>query len=57
MSDEANNQPIETAQTLPGLWEHWCEHPNCKRWGSFGEAHGKETHWYCGEHAEGRSAP
>ncbi|PWE56396.1 hypothetical protein DEM27_08335 [Metarhizobium album] len=35
----------------PVLWEHWCEHPGCKAWGSLGYdvGHG-ESRWYCFEH-------
>jgi hypothetical protein len=36
-----------------GIWDHWCKHPGYEKWGCFGEPHGKETRWYCGEHSEG----
>lgn len=31
--------------------EHWCQHPGCSRWGSFGY-HAPKTpdRWFCGEH-------
>jgi hypothetical protein len=34
--------------------EHWCEHPGCKAWGSFGYAIKTTTRWYCGAHREKR---
>jgi len=49
MSEETS--PAEEPIRAPtGIIEHWCEYPGCKKWGSFGEPHGKETLWYCGEH-------
>lgn len=30
--------------------DHWCEHPGCKKWGSFGFTGRYGTEWYCGEH-------
>lgn len=51
--------PAEAKSTIPsGLWEHWCEHPGCAAWGSFGFTRGKShpIHWYCQEHrAEGKA--
>ncbi|ATB03120.1 hypothetical protein BWO90_12015 (plasmid) [Sinorhizobium meliloti] len=30
---------------------HYCEHPGCKKWGSFGFAVGRgEPNWFCSEH-------
>ena len=31
---------------------HWCEHPGCKRWGSFGfsRSKGEKSTWHCIEH-------
>lgn len=31
---------------------HWCEHPGCSRWGSYGYAATRdaETRWYCPPH-------
>lgn len=31
--------------------DHWCQHPGCKKWGSFGYDRGKgATDWWCMEH-------
>ncbi|MHC1549376.1 hypothetical protein [Phyllobacterium sp. K27] len=30
--------------------EHWCDHPGCKAWGSFGFTGRYGISWYCGEH-------
>lgn len=33
------------------LFEHWCDAPACKAWGSFGYDRGRgRTDWYCFEH-------
>ena len=31
---------------------HWCEHPGCKQWGSFGFSRSKadQAAWHCLEH-------
>jgi hypothetical protein len=51
LSDEPG--PAEEPVRVPtGLFTHYCEHPGCGKWGSFGEPYGKETRWYCGEHRE-----
>lgn len=36
-----------------GVVDHWCEHPGCKRWGSFGYTYRDRMLWYCGEHRHG----
>ncbi|WP_287083685.1 hypothetical protein [Mesorhizobium sp.] len=47
MSDEAGS----SARKESVHHEHWCEHPGCKRWGSFGFAAGKaEPRWFGMEH-------
>ncbi|WP_325052642.1 hypothetical protein [Sinorhizobium meliloti] len=47
MSDEAGS----TGRKETALHQHWCEHPGCKKWGSFGFAAGKaEPRWFCMEH-------
>lgn len=33
-----------------GVIEHWCEHPGCRRWGSFGLPYRDRVIWLCGEH-------
>lgn len=35
---------------MPGIVEHWCMHPGCKAWGSFGFAGRYGVEWYCGKH-------
>lgn len=42
--------PEHAGRAESGIHEHWCEHPGCKRWGSFGFAAGRETKWFCGAH-------
>jgi hypothetical protein len=35
----------------PVHFEHWCDHPGCTKWGSFGkERNHSETEWRCMEH-------
>ncbi|WP_164833314.1 hypothetical protein [Sinorhizobium meliloti] len=47
MSDEAGASTFK--ETV--VYEHWCEHAGCKKWGSLGFALGKEEpRWFCGEH-------
>jgi len=49
MSDDPS--PAKEPIRVPaGIITHGCEKPGCERWGSFGEPHGKETRWFCGEH-------
>jgi hypothetical protein len=33
-----------------GLFEHYCMHPGCKSWGSFGFDKRDGLEWYCSEH-------
>ncbi len=48
MSDET---PTPTNSASANLYEHYCEHPDCKKWGGLGYDIGKgETRWYCFEH-------
>lgn len=40
-----------TAPKAPVHFEHYCEHPGCERWGSFGKERGRGvTEWRCGRH-------
>ena len=56
MSDEPIRLPPpspypEHMEKAPaGLFEHYCMHPGCAAWGSFGfeKRYGQE--WYCSEH-------
>ena len=35
-----------------GIYEHFCEHLGCGKWGGGGRSHGKfEIEWFCYEHA------
>ena len=52
MSDEPFPSAEEPTRVPHSLFTHYCEHPGCARWGSFGEPHGKETRWFCGEHRQ-----
>jgi len=41
----------DTPRSAPGINEHWCEHPGCRRWGGRGYARGKaQMVWFCFEH-------
>ena len=43
----------DQTKTGDGVHEnHWCEHPGCKRWGSFGfsRSKGDQPVWHCIEH-------
>ncbi len=56
MSDEPIKLPNAPTAAPAGIYEHYCEHPGCKRWGGWGFAATKSTppRWYCSEHkAEG----
>lgn len=47
MSDEIEGSKKDTGIHV----EHWCQHPGCKKWGSFGYDRGKgSADWWCGEH-------
>ncbi|MDX0966464.1 hypothetical protein GOL81_25220 [Sinorhizobium medicae] len=40
---------MSKAQADPCVF--YCEHPGCKKWGSFGFAVGRgEPNWFCSEH-------
>lgn len=40
-----------THPAAPVHFEHWCEHPGCKKWGGLGFGKGNQTmRWWCGEH-------
>ena len=43
------------ARNPNGIYEHYCEHPGCEKWGGWGYAVGRSApHWFCYEHrAEG----
>lgn len=47
MSDEKSN-----GQKAASIHEeHWCQHPGCQRWVSFGYDRGKGAiDWWCAEH-------
>ncbi|MDX0014814.1 hypothetical protein GOB19_17360 [Sinorhizobium meliloti] len=47
MSDEQGAKPHYES----GPYVHYCEHPGCTKWGSFGFAVGRsEPNWFCSEH-------
>ncbi|MDX3973322.1 hypothetical protein [Shinella sp.] len=39
-------------KTPAGIYEHWCEHAGCKKWGGFGFSAGKSApmRWWCWAH-------
>jgi len=44
---------VEEVIALPahkGIYEHWCRHTDCKRWGSFGYERGFGTAWFWSGH-------
>jgi hypothetical protein len=46
MSDDRMIHP-----NSPVHFEHWCGHPGCAKWGSFGKERGPAiTEWRCMEH-------
>jgi hypothetical protein len=47
---------IEARQAPAGVWEHWCQHEDCKKWGSFGFSTRHGPVWFCGEHREAGEA-
>ncbi len=47
MDDDLSSGRRETSV----LFEHWCDEPGCKAFGSLGYDIGKdETRWFCFEH-------
>lgn len=50
MSDDPHRGPANENHPSGRHPDHWCEHPGCKRWGSFGVPVHGEPHWFCGEH-------
>jgi hypothetical protein len=51
MGDEFRPSAEIIAQRPTGLFEHYCEHPGCKEWGSWGYARTKQdTRWFCYSH-------
>lgn len=57
MSDEPIKRPAgAVAATRSRIYEHWCEHAGCSKWGGWGFGRRKDepVHWFCGDHrAEG----
>lgn len=51
MSDDPLS-PRPAGSTPAGLYEHWCEHPGCTKWGGLGYTRNKVIHWFCGEHKD-----
>jgi hypothetical protein len=35
-----------------GIYEHYCEHPDCSKWGSRGFMLRGQQAWFCFEHKE-----
>ncbi|RUV55848.1 hypothetical protein EOA88_35590 [Mesorhizobium sp. M5C.F.Ca.IN.020.14.1.1] len=54
MSNDLIKYPSSTERTPAGLFEHWCQHPGCAKWGQRGFARGGkgESVWFCYEHRE-----
>jgi hypothetical protein len=55
MADEPTRISETPALAKPGkLFEHWCEHSGCQKWGGFGYARMKTdiSRWFCFEHRD-----
>lgn len=55
MSDEPIRLPDQEPRKAPtGIYEHWCEHPGCTKWGSWGYSRFRDIspRWFCWEHRE-----
>ncbi|RWO14532.1 MAG: hypothetical protein EOS08_29430 [Mesorhizobium sp.] len=52
MANDFTKYPSSTETTPAGLFEHWCEHPGCTKWGGWGFPRGKQTVWFCWKHRE-----
>jgi hypothetical protein len=52
MTVPEDNRPIivDQLRTPTGIFEHFCDHPGCKKWGGWGFSRGKATIWFCSEH-------
>jgi hypothetical protein len=54
MSDETRPASLTATEVqLPppaGIFEHWCEHPGCAHWGSFGFQRGRVPVYFCFRH-------
>lgn len=50
MANDFIKYPSSTETTPAGLFEHWCEHPGCTKWGGWGFPRGKQTVWFCWKH-------
>ncbi|WP_292331735.1 hypothetical protein [Mesorhizobium sp.] len=51
MSDDPSSQPVPASRATR-IYENYCEHPGCTKWGGWGFARGKQTIWFCREHRE-----
>lgn len=51
-ADMAIDDRTPTHPAAPVHAEHYCEHPGCDRWGSFGFARmaGEQGTWHCAKH-------
>ena len=53
MGDEIRIGAEDARRRHTGVFEHYCEHPGCKEWGSWGYSRTKlETRWFCREHRD-----
>lgn len=54
MSDEPQKVVELPVRAPAGIYEHWCEHPGCGKWGGFGfqRLKGSEPIWFCFEHRD-----
>jgi hypothetical protein len=51
MSTQFSRYPNASAPPA-GIFEHFCEHPGCQKWGGWGYPRGRGTTWFCYEHRE-----
>ncbi len=54
MSDDPIRLPGAASAASAGIYEHWCEHPGCTKWGGWGYSINKHTppRWFCWEHRD-----
>jgi hypothetical protein len=47
-----DGQEERRRETPAGIWEHYCERPGCKQWGSRGFVKRGQQVWFCFEHRD-----
>lgn len=39
-----------SSQRPAGIWEHYCSHAGCTKWGGLGYQEDGQARWYCSDH-------